>query len=224
MITFCPVSDIEFLGAIEKHFQDRISNIRFLLDSRTKKRSFETEVFILVCCTLDAFSKLFYEASSQERFVSILYDFGKFKNVDFNRVSLPGLWKNVMLKKVNSPYIQVIRSKMKNINYSEISRAPESEPIKEDLIAEMPEIRNLIRESTYANLLYVRYRCNAVHVGYPQNHWCLGDENYVHYVNWLNKEGAQEDSELMFPEKFVTDLLDHIVKKVLEDNANHIFR
>jgi len=215
--------DEGYLGAVEKHFKERLENLKFLLSLRNESRDLDPELFILACCFLDAFANIFYGSDPGLRFRKILYEFAEYGDVDFSKVSLIELEKIFLMNKQFIPlkkaYLDYIGKKIDNIDYSAISHSYKYDPLKHDLLKELLSIENnnfdllrdAIENATYASVLYTKYRNPVIHEGIPKNHWNIADENYLYYMGIIDAR-----ADLVFSAKFLVNLLESIYKKVFE--------
>jgi len=226
--TFSFSQDEQHLGAVQKHFQERVNNLRFLLSLRSKDKDLEPEIFILSCCFLDAFASIFYNNSPGVRFRRILYDFGGFRDVDFNMVSLTELEKILRTDKsgLNGYCLDCVTKKIESIDYAQISESFKYDPLRNILLEELLKakegklnvLKDAVENATYASVLYNKYRNPAIHEGIPKNHWNIADENCIYYMRIL---GSRAD--LVFPAKFLVDLVGHIFQNVYDKIEEGLF-
>ena len=221
--------DEGYLGAVQKHFQERINNLRLLLSLRSQDRDLEPEIFILSCCFIDALASIFYDIKSSVRFRRILYDFGEFRDVNFNMASLIELEKILQTKEfdlLKNDYLAHIVKKIDNIDYACISEAFKSDPLKSVLSAELLEInkenaellKEAIENASYASVLLKKYRNPAIHEGIPKNHWTIADENCAHYMGILDAR-----ADLVFPAKFLVDFIENIFQTIFNKISEQLF-
>jgi len=228
-IQFSYTVDEGYLGAVFEHFKQRIENLKFVLGLRKENKNLEPEIFILCCCFIDAFANIFYshedgiESNVGARFRKILYDFGEFREISFNQVSLIEFERYLYeekYRKFYELYYQHICNKIDRIDYSKMSESPKSDPLKDELLDELIKVKNLqgndledlkdlIEKSTYASVLYDKYRNPVVHESLLIFHYHIGDENYVHYMGEIGNR-----AHLIIPAKYLVDLIEHVYNEI----------
>jgi len=208
--------------AIKYIFERRLKGIERLLSFYQKEKTFETEIIILCCCFIDALGKYVYKTDENRyRFTKILYDYGKLENnIDFNKVSLFELEKNLLDEKgrMGPLYLKYIAEEIKK-NNNGIS----SDPLIEKLLGKLlslnrideKKLRKFVENATYASILYNRYRNATVHELITLHHYSVSWRKDVFYMNvaedYIKMVGGR--AFLVFPVEFLVELIKHLFKK-----------
>ncbi len=90
-------------------------------------------------------------------------------------------------------------------------------------------LSNIIRESTYAGILYQEYRCGAVHRFIVKRHWrdSTGRSQHPYYMpyEYMGQEVGTKDKweigdgdvDLVFPELFLIEEVERVLRRVLHE-------
>ena len=225
-----PSSDPGYLGAVETHFKERIDNLKYLSGLLKDNPTLEIEIFILSSCFIDAFAGFFYSpAEIGTRFRKVLYDFGHFSGVDFEKVSLVKLekllWTEAKYILLSNPYLRYMEQKIKKIDFAHAEKSISHDPIKSDLLTELlgvdahhiDLVKEIIEQATYASVLYEKYRNPSIHEAVISEHWNPDNHKVVHYLS------IDSSPSLIFPSQFLVELANHVYTEIMERVRRHFY-
>jgi len=220
--------DPGFISAVKDHFEQKIANLHELHKaSSLNNNKFHFEIILLSCCYIDALAGIFTdEKEVSKRFIELLIAFGGTNDIDFAKINLIFLSAKIREPIKNKPmfpqkYNKWISDEIGKRDYSrgdntaldltydiilgklfELSTEQEKK-IYGDILKEK------LRKSTYAGVLYENYRKPAVHEALTRGHWSTGHEDKPFYVSIIDLE-----PDFSFPPAFLIAVVENILHEL----------
>lgn len=224
-------SDIEYISAVKGYFDKRVANLHKMANSNGKE--FELEILLLSCCYIDALAGIFTNINGvNERFTEILIYLGYTNDVDFSKINLLILEKQIREHNSKNQTLS-LPQKYDNWVSGEISKRDYSsgdnvtlDLFEKDVLTRIFAIssdaekakyeavlKKAVRKATYAEVLYENYRNAAVHEALVKGHWeGATREDRPFYVAIIDDE-----PDLTFPGAFLIKVVENMIARIYKE-------
>lgn len=210
---------------VENYFSNKVDNLKKLLNS-----GYRYECSILALCYIDALGNLFREeGGSRKRFINLIFSCNKPESSVWDKVNLAEL-KKIMQERqhdieVKEKYcddcygkvVHYIEQKISEYDYSNSRKCIEKDrrlcEEKKDLEIFEKKFCGCgkwlftdLENSTYAGILYKRYRCEGVHEARLEQLW---DSLSMHFEGPFYMSIVNSLPDFSFPPEFIINTLEH---------------
>jgi len=230
-------SDMEYVSAVKGYFDKRVVNLYKMASDNGNE--FEFEILLLCCCYIDALANIFTDVKLvNERFAELLIELGYTNDVDFSKVNLLSLEKQIRRYSIKNQkpglpqkYEAWVLSELNKRDYSTgdnvVLDLLEKETLKKfsEMSSDIEKtqygkiLKEAVRNSTYAKILYGNYRNAAVHEALVRGHWeGVTREDKPFYIDIMDDE-----SDLTFPTKFLIKVIENIIDKIYNKCTNSFY-
>jgi len=221
---------------VEPYFLKKLNNLKELLDSGNK-----FEVAILALCYMDALGNLFMKGQgTKQRFIELIFSYGMVDNFRWDKVNLAEFNKieveyNLKSKKCSVCYEKVKQYVAQNIcqyEYSSSSKCVEKDKYLPELIEDIlifskdkncrcnvisEGLLKCLQDSTYAGILYNKYRCEGVHKGKFDELW---DSLSAHFDGPFYMDIQDSLPDFSIPQEFILKTFEQCLVSLKNDNMN----